>query len=62
MVVGSGHGDMPKYVGKGVALIGIPRTLGVLLLCYSCLFTAVLGNFGKVRFGRGTSEVHHLIC
>ena len=45
-VVGSGCGDMPKYVGEGVALHRTPSTLGVLLLQCSCLSTAVLGNFG----------------
>ena len=44
-VVGSGHGDAPKYVGKGVASHGTPGTLGVLLPQCSCLSMAVLGNF-----------------
>ena len=61
-VVGSGHGDMPKYVGEGVALHGTPGTLGVPLPWYSCLSTAILGNFGWVRFGCSASDVHHLIC
>ena len=62
MVVGSGRGDAPKYVGDGVALHGTPSTLGVLLLHYSCLLMAILGNFREVPFGHGGSEVHHLIC
>ena len=45
-VVGSGHGDMPKYVGEGVALHGTPSTLGVPLPQCSCLSMAILGNFG----------------
>ena len=49
MVVGSGCGDMSKYVEESVALCGTPSTLGVPLLCYSCLSTAVLGNFGWVH-------------
>ena len=28
MVVSSGHGDVPKYAGEGVALCGIPGALG----------------------------------
>ena len=28
MVVGSGHGDTPKYMGEGVASHGTPGTLG----------------------------------
>ena len=43
VVVGSGHGDAPKYVGEVVALCGTP---GVPLLQCSCLSTAILGNFG----------------
>ena len=35
-VVGSSHGDVPKYVGEGVALHGTPSTLGVLWLWCSC--------------------------
>ena len=27
-VVGSGHGDVPKYAGEGVASHGSPGTLG----------------------------------
>ena len=45
-VVGSGHGDVPKYVGEGMALHRTPGTLGVPLLRCSCLSTAILGNFG----------------
>ena len=39
-----------------------PGTLGVLLPCYSYLFTAIMGSFREVRFGHGMSEVCHLIC
>ena len=28
MVVGSGHGDAPKYIGEGVALSSSAGTLG----------------------------------
>ena len=46
-VVGSGHGDAPKYVGKGVALHGTPGALGVpvamVLLFYGC-FQAIFGE------------------
>ena len=45
-VVGSSHGDVPKYVGEGVALCGTPGTLGAPLSRCSCLSTAVLSNFG----------------
>ena len=45
-VVGSGHGDAPKYTGEGVALCGTPGAPGVLLLWCSCLSMAILGNFG----------------
>ena len=41
---------MPKYTGEGVASHGTPGTLGVPLLHYSCLSTAVLGNFGLAHF------------
>ena len=44
-VVGSSHGDMPKYMGEGVALCRTPGTLGVLLPQCSCLSMAILGNF-----------------
>ena len=44
-VVGSSHGDVPKYVGEGVALYGTPGALGVPLPWFSCLSTAVLGKF-----------------
>ena len=30
VVVGSGHGDVPKYAGEGVALCRTPSTLGIL--------------------------------
>ena len=46
VVVGSGHGDAPKYAGEGVALRRTPSTLGVLLPWCSYLSMAVLGNFG----------------
>ena len=46
VVVGSSHRDMPKYVGKGVALCGTPGVLDVPLLQCSCLSMAILGNFG----------------
>ena len=36
-VVGSSHGDMPKYVGEGVVLRRTPGALGVPLSHYSCL-------------------------
>ena len=49
-VVGSHHGDMPKYVGEGVALCRMPGTLGVPSPCYSHLSMAVLGNFGWACF------------
>ena len=52
-VVGSGPGDAPKYVGKGVALCGTSGTLGVPLLWYSCLSMAILGNFGWACFRCG---------
>ena len=45
-VVGSSHGDMPKYAGEGVALCRTPGALGVLLLWCSCLSMAILDNFG----------------
>ena len=45
-VVGSGHGDAPKYMGEGVALCGTPGTLGAPLPRCSCLSMAILGNFG----------------
>ena len=60
MVVGSGHGDTPKYTGEGVALCGTPSTLGVPLPHYSCHSMAVLGNFGWACFRCGASKVHHL--
>ena len=44
-VVGSSHGDMPKYMGEGVALCRTPSTLGVPLPQCSCLSMAILGNF-----------------
>ena len=62
VVVGSSHGDVPKYAGEGVASHGTPSTLGVPLLHYSYLFMAVLGNFREVHFRHGASEVCHLIC
>ena len=40
-VVGSSHGDAPKYMGEGVALCGTPGTLGVPLPQCSCLSTAI---------------------
>ena len=61
-VVGSGYGDVPKYAGEDVELHGTPGTLGVPLLRYSCLSTAILGNFGWAQFGCSASKVHHLIC
>ena len=45
VVVGSSHGNAPKYVGEGVALHGTPSAPGVPLPQCSCLSTAVLGNF-----------------
>ena len=36
VVVGSGHGDMPKYAGEGVVLCRTLGTLGVLWLQFSC--------------------------
>ena len=45
-VVGSSHGDTPKYTGEGMALHETPGTLGVPLPWCSCLSTAILGNFG----------------
>ena len=45
VVLGSGHGDVPKYVGEGVALRGTPSSLGVQMPQCSCLSTAILGNF-----------------
>ena len=53
-VVGSGHGDVPKYAGEGMALCGTPSALGVPWSWYSCS-TAVLGNFG----GGHTSDMVH---
>ena len=50
VVVGSHHRDAPKYMGEGVALHGTPSTLGVLLLQWSCLSMAILGNFGVGAF------------
>ena len=44
-VVGSSHGDVPKYAVEGVALCGTPGALGVPLPQCSCLSTAILGNF-----------------
>ena len=45
VVVGSGHGDAPKYMGEGVALHRTPGALDVPLPWCSCLSTAILGNF-----------------
>ena len=62
VVVGSSHGDVPKYAGEGMALHRTSGALGVLLPQYSCLSMAILGNFGWARFRHSTSEAHHLIC
>ena len=59
-VVGSSHGDTPKYVGEGVALCRTPSTLGVPWPWFSCS-TAIFRQFWWACFGRGTSEVCHLI-
>ena len=45
-----------------VASCKTPGTLGVPLLHYSYLFTAILGNFREVCFGCSASKAHHLIC
>ena len=39
VVVGSGHGDAPKYVGEGVVSCGTPGVLGVPWPWYSTTFT-----------------------
>ena len=44
MVVGFGHGDVPKYVGEGVALCRTPSALGVLWLQFFCS-TAIFRQF-----------------
>ena len=45
-VVGCSCGDVPKYVGEGVALHRTPSTPDVPLLWCSCLSMAILGNSG----------------
>ena len=44
VVVGSGHGGVPKYAGQGVALRGTPRAPGVPWPQFSCS-TAVFRQF-----------------
>ena len=44
-VVGSGHGDVPKYVGEGVAWHRTPSALGVPWLQCSCSM-AIFMQFG----------------
>ena len=60
VVVGSGHGDVPKYVGKGVVSHGTPNALGVPWPWFSSS-TAVFRQFWWAHFGCSASEVHHLI-
>ena len=55
MVVGSGHGDVPKYAGEGVALHGTPGTQGGPY----CVNHTNYGHFG-VLSRRHTSDVLHL--
>ena len=60
MVVGSVHGDVPKYTGRvwhRMEHWHSGCTIAVLLIS----FMVVLGNFREVCFGHGVSEVHHLI-
>ena len=47
-VVGSGHGDAPKYMGEGVALRGTPSALGVPWPWFSCSMV-VFRQFWWVR-------------
>ena len=61
-VLGSSHGDMPKYAGDGVALHGTPGFLGVPLLHALVFLQLFLGNFGEVHFRCGASKARHLIC
>ena len=42
VVVGSSHGDVPKYTGEGVALCGTPGALGGPY----CKITLNYGHFG----------------
>ena len=51
VVVGSGRGDTPKFMGEGVALCRTPGALGVLWPQFSCS-TAVFRQF----FGGCTSD------
>ena len=49
-VVGSGHRDVPKYVGEGVASCGPPSNL-----------RPFSGNFQIMHFGHTASEAHLLV-
>ena len=61
VVVGSGHGDAPKYVGEGVTLRGTPGALDVPWPWLSCSM-AIFRQFWWAHLGRSMSKVHHLIC
>ena len=56
VVVGSSCGDVPKYVGEGVALCGTPGTLGVPWLWCSCSMAVFR------QFWVGALDAAHLKC
>ena len=60
MVVGSGHGDAPKYMGEGVVLHGTPGTLGILWPWFSYSMT-IFRQFSVGVPWSTTSEACHLI-
>ena len=56
-VVDSGHGDMPKYAGEGVASCGTPDALGVLFHINHSIY----GSF-RLFLRRHASDAPHLKC
>ena len=61
-VVGSGHGDAPKYAGEGVASHSTPGTLGGPYHVNYIKLWPFWGIFQETLFGCAVSEVRHLVC
>ena len=59
VVIGSGRGDVPKYMGEGVVLCGVPALW--VYHGHGSLLQLFLGNFWWVHFGCATSKVRHPI-
>ena len=62
VVVGSGHRDVPKYAGEGVASRSTPSNLGGPYRVNYIKLQPFWGIFQEAVFRHAASEAHHLIC